>query len=152
MKTKTIVLTVLPAIIFAAAAAWYVQNQDSDPIDNVTYLAVGNGIQVGGGVLNADFSPDAVITRIDEGYEPTDITIRVGDTVMFKNDSESFHWPASNVHPTHSIYSDFDPREPIAPGDTWSFTFTRVGIWGFHDHIRANLIGRIVVEEEADNQ
>ena len=147
MRSISIVLTILLAIVLAAGAVWYVQNKDRAPKDNVTYLAIGNGTQVGGGVLNADFSPDVVIIRNNEGYEPADVSVRVGDTVMFKNDSDSFHWPASNVHPTHSIYSDFDPREPVAPGDTWSFTFTRAGTWGFHDHIRANLTGRIVVEE-----
>lgn len=147
MKTTAVSLIILFMIAAAAGTFWYVRSRSGGSGDNVTYRTVGNGIQVGGGVLNADFTPDAVITRTPDGYEPTDVTIHVGDTIMFKNESGTFHWPASNVHPTHTLYSDFDPREPVAPGDTWSFTFMRAGTWGFHDHIRANLIGRIVVEE-----
>jgi len=146
MKTKLILLFTLTLIVLTGYLLWHTQDDEGTSTNNVTYDAIGNGVQVGGGVLNADFTPDAVITRTNEGYEPDSITISVGDTVMFKNESGEFHWPASNVHPTHTIYSDFDPREPIAPSDTWSFTFTRVGTWGLHDHIRADLIGKIIVE------
>jgi len=147
MKITTIIPIVSLVILVIIGTVWYLQGQGLESTDNITYLTIGNGTQVGGGVLNANFTPAAVITRTNEGYEPADITIKAGDTVMFMNESDSFHWPASDVHPTHSIYSDFDPREPVAPGDTWSFTFERPGSWRFHDHIRANLVGTIVVEE-----
>lgn len=147
MRTKVFFLLVVSIGVAIALGLWVSKEKDKEPEDNVTYQTVGSGVQLGGGVLNADISTDAVITRTDDGYEPQDVTIRVGDTVMFKNESNSFHWPASNVHPTHTIYSDFDPREPVAPGDTWSFTFTQSGTWGYHDHLRANLIGKIFVEE-----
>lgn len=101
--------------------------------------------RVGGSVIGTGVAASATIHRVENGYEPHEVTIHQGETVSFVNESSDFHWPASDVHPTHSIYSEFDPREPIAPGETWSFTFDRAGAWEFHDHLRANFKGVITV-------
>lgn len=90
---------------------------------------------------------DVVITRTADGYEPEDVTIARGDTVLWKNESGEHHWPASDVHPTHRIYSAFDPDRPIASGEDWAFQFERVGEWKFHDHLRANFTGTVRVTE-----
>lgn len=86
------------------------------------------------------------IVRTSEGYEPSDLTIARGDTVQFLNRSNDFHWPASDLHPTHGIYPAFDPRRPVAVGEVWSFRFAEVGEWKFHDHLHANETGTITVE------
>ena len=147
MRTSFIIVSVF-VLVGVAAGAYLLQTREGEPSVNHTYETVGSGTPLGGGVLDGSFTPAAVITRTDEGYEPTEITIKVGDTLSFVNESDEFHWPASDVHPTHTIYSEFDPLEPIAPGGTWSFTFTRAGEWRFHDHIRANLKGTITVLPE----
>lgn len=142
-----VISIVLVLILLGAAAAAYVYmfSDQEKSAANATYETVGGGEPLGGGVRGGDFTPAAVIRRTENGYEPAEVTIREGETVSFVNDSSSFHWPASDVHPTHTIYSEFDPLEPVAPGDTWSFTFTKAGEWRFHDHIRANLKGVVTV-------
>jgi len=87
-----------------------------------------------------------VLTK--DGYEPSEITISAGDKIVFSANSEygKLHWPASNLHPTHSIYSEFDPLKPIEPEATWGFVFERVGEWRFHDHLAPYHTGTITVE------
>ena len=80
-------------------------------------------------------------------YTPSEVTIKVGQTVTFNNKGDDLIWPASNIHPTHEIYPDFDPQKPLNPNNSWSFTFTKPGIWKFHDHLMPQLIGEITVEE-----
>ncbi len=77
---------------------------------------------------------DNVITITASGPSPKNITIQKGDTVIFVNADTEEHWPASDPHPSHTIYPQFDPKHDITPGESWQFTFTRVGTWGFHDH------------------
>ena len=83
---------------------------------------------------------------MDSSFEPTKISIKKGTTVTFVNKGEDDHWPASNIHPTHEIYPEFDPHKPILPGNSWSFTFDKKGIWRFHDHIFPQLTGAVTVE------
>ncbi len=93
--------------------------------------------------------PAVTIVRTDSGYEPNEVTIQKGDIVLWKNESSEFHWPASDLHPTHGIYPEFDPLRPLDTGEDWKFQFDKVGTWKFHDHIRANKVGVIhVVDSE----
>ena len=96
-------------------------------------------------------SPETYTIVMDEnGFSPLTITILQGDTVQFKNTDKNSRWPASNIHPTHAIYSEFDPTRPVLSGESWSFTFTKSGEWKFHDHIYPQWGGTIVVEKDSD--
>ncbi len=83
----------------------------------------------------------------DAGFVPQYIRIRRGTMVTFTTTRSDEFWPASNPHPSHSIYPAFDPKVPIQPNDSWSFTFDRVGVWGYHDHIRSYFTGIVQVDE-----
>ncbi len=89
----------------------------------------------------------AIMHMTDSSYEPKDLTITVGDTVTFENAGLEDKWPASNIHPTHAIYPEFDPQRPIPPGESWSFTFSKVGVWKYHDHLTPTLVGTITVND-----
>lgn len=87
-------------------------------------------------------------------YSPKTITIKVGDTVKYINQSTVDMWPASAMHPTHKVYpttggcigSTFDACRGIAPYGSWSFKFDIVGSWKYHDHLNPTAWGTIVVE------
>lgn len=78
-------------------------------------------------------------------FEPVDLTIKQGTKVVFKNVDTDGHWPASDIHPTHGIYPEFDPKQPVNPGDSWSFVFDKVGRWRYHDHLVPSTRGVITV-------
>lgn len=81
------------------------------------------------------------------GFVPAESTIKAGETVTFVTDLGKQFWPASNLHPTHLLYPEFDPKQPIAPNASWSFTFTKAGSWKFHDHLAPYYTGTINVSE-----
>jgi plastocyanin len=78
-------------------------------------------------------------------FSPAQLTIAHGDTVVFSNKSDEPFWPASNLHPSHLVYGEFDPKKPVEAGGSWSFTFTKDGEWGYHDHIKSTIKGTITV-------
>lgn len=96
----------------------------------------------------------------DSGFSPNAVTINRGDTVVFENKSSSSFWPASNNHPTHTLYDGtslqqhcasptgdtFDACGGIPPGGSWSFTFNKSGTWNYHNHLRASDTGTIIVQ------
>ncbi len=98
-----------------------------------------------------------MVTITDAGFSPQTSAVRRGDTVTWKNVGTQGSWPASAFHPTHTKYpgSDitkcpdptiFDACQNIAPGGEWSFTFTEIGEWAYHDHSHPNLFGKITVQ------
>ena len=86
-----------------------------------------------------------IITITDNGFEPASITVDKNTRVVFKNIGNNDHWPASDLHPTHGIYSEFDPLDGIFPGKDWSFVFKKSGKWRYHDHLAPELRGEIIV-------
>jgi plastocyanin len=89
---------------------------------------------------------DNVVKFTDNGFEPSTLTVDSDTTVEFENKSSDDFWPASNVHPTHLLYPSFDAKKPVLPGDSYSFTFTKVGRWGYHNHLEPDVQGTIVVK------
>ena len=85
---------------------------------------------------NGSFSPD----RLDVGP---------GDIVAFVSESDSAMWPASNIHPTHEILSEFDAGKLVAPGGFWLFEFVdsgfRIQDSGFRRYHNLSSSGLLVV-------
>lgn len=86
----------------------------------------------------------------DDGFAPEEITILQGDKVVFENAGAKSRWPASDIHPTHQIYAEFDAKEEVLPGESWEFTFEKAGTWKFHDHIYPEQTGVVSVEKDSD--
>ncbi|MEX0652017.1 MAG: hypothetical protein WD509_00900 [Candidatus Paceibacterota bacterium] len=95
-----------------------------------------------------DLSLSRVITLGDDGFIPSELTILEGESVTFVTTRSNFFWPASNLHPSHSIYSEFDPKRPLTPEESWTFTFNKSGQWEYHDHLTPYFIGTIFVHGE----
>ncbi len=81
-----------------------------------------------------------------QGFNPKSVTIKAGDTVTWTNKDEDQLWVGSNPHPTHTDYPGFDALKGIATGGTYSFTFTRMGTWGYHNHLKPEETGKIIVQ------
>lgn len=108
---------------------------------------------------NSDLPP-VVITFDENGFTPNEVTIKAGQKVEWVNKSGKDFWPATNIHPTHTLYPDssifkcltpeeltiFDACRPVGFGKGYTFTFNSVGEWRYHDHLRANKTGIIRVE------
>lgn len=93
----------------------------------------------------ATTSTDVIVEISTKGYKPKEIRIKKGSKVIFKNLDQDLHWPASNIHPTHAIYQEFDPQKPINSGGSWEFVFDKEGIWRYHDHLNPIQTGTITV-------
>lgn len=90
--------------------------------------------------------PDFTITITEEGFSSDPIKIAKGTRVIFVNKGTSPHWPASDFHPTHGIYPEFDPLKGINFGEEWSLVF-KPGKWHYHDHLYPNFTGIVEVEK-----
>lgn len=90
----------------------------------------------------------AVVTYDVNGFSPKTITIKKGETVVFQNKTGKPASVASNDHPTHLLYPEFDQYKTDQRGkDEFRFTFKKVGTWGYHDHLNATVGGTVVVTE-----
>ncbi len=103
---------------------------------------------------------DNTVKITSSGFSPKTLTVKAGTTVTFVNQDSNQHWPASAMHPTHTLYPGsgiekcgtaeektiFDACKGLAPGESFSFTFDEKGSWNYHDHLNVPSTGTIVVE------
>lgn len=93
-----------------------------------------------------------------QGFSPASISVPVGTTVTFVNQGGDEMWVASDPHPTHqgydgttksqhcaAGYSGPMPFDQCSAGSSFSFTFTKTGTWGYHNHGNAADKGTVIV-------
>ena len=93
-------------------------------------------------------SETQVIEMTPSGFVPPEVTVDQSSTIIFLNKDTQSRWPASNLHPTHEIYSEFDPKKPIEPGKSWSFKPKKAGEWKYHDHLLPHIRATLLVNQE----
>lgn len=90
--------------------------------------------------------PQHLIVYENLKFNPAILTVKEGETVEFKNLGSFPMWPASNPHPVHNNYSEFDPKKGYVKDESYIFTFTKKGVWSYHNHLNPESIGKIIVE------
>lgn len=161
---------VIVAVLVIGAGTWWftmdsrISNDDNivgtqqDATPATTDTTSGTGAQAGVDV-NVNTAPiSATVIYNGDSFAPSSVTIKKGGTVKWVNTSGGTMWVASAQHPTHGVY-DGTSRTEHCPNPTgtafdqcvgggdYSFTFGKVGTWNYHDHINANLFGKVVVVE-----
>lgn len=124
---------ILPAVVvlFALFALWsYSHRKVSEPLQTPLQIS----------------EDGLVITLTEDGFSPSEARMKVGETVIFKTTTGKMFWPASNAHPSHGIYPEFDPLQPVSPEAQWSFSPQKAGEWRYHDHLAPYYTGTLIVE------
>lgn len=96
--------------------------------------------------LSHDETSAATIYATAQGFEPRDVEIAKGESVLFINDDTSAHWPASDVHPLHTTCPGFDALRGLKTGEQYRVTFTKSQTCPFHDHLNPSFTGVIIIQ------
>ncbi len=90
------------------------------------------------------------ITATDAGFNPKEVTVNAGDSVTWVNNSSKTIQIGSDNHPTHTLNPDLTGGQyvievPVGESKTVS-AGTKVGRWGFHNHLKPSETGTVVVK------
>lgn len=82
-------------------------------------------------------------------FSPATISVKQGDSITFINNSTGGMSVASDPHPAHTIYPEFDQYKTSAKGQkTFIFVFDKLGTWGYHNHLNESATGSVTVTAE----
>ena len=159
MRKPLTVLALLLLIVFAAYLF-------SGPAPNVEEQgeALGDLIRAGKAPMPAFSSTtearlkaskgfQALVSYTDTGFEPTELTIKEGETIRFTNNSSDKLWVAASgktIYPAGGgcASSAFDSCAAFEPMDYWEFTFSQSGEWDFVNNIDKTKGGVVRVNVE----
>lgn len=146
MNTK-IIVAIIAIVAIGGIAAWFSRSRDQVIEEEEGSLPI---------VIEDEATTDASPTPAQEGktitynngaFSPSEVEITAGTTVTFKNESSTEEvWPASNPHPIHTGLRGFDANKGLKLGEMYTFTFTKAGTFGFHNHLRAQATGKVIVK------
>lgn len=103
---------------------------------------------------------ETTIFITDQGFKPDVIAISSGARVTWINKGTNDHWPASDFHPTHTMYpsdvsgcigSALDACRGLKLGERYSFIFDKIGTWGMHDHLYPGLLMTVRVTSSQES-
>lgn len=69
----------------------------------------------------------------DEGFTPPIIYINRGESVRFVNKADASMRVVSNDFQGAPLYSGFGEQNSVSKGGKYEFTFTKAGVWGYHN-------------------
>lgn len=86
-----------------------------------------------------------IVTYANNVFSPSEVKIKVGNTVKFVNNGTSDIQVSSGPHPTHTSYPALESGR-LAPEASYEFTATEKITINYHNHLNAKATGKIVVE------
>lgn len=87
----------------------------------------------------------ATITYDSSGFSPASVTVKSGDKVEIKNTSSNDVQVQSNPHPLHTDDPDLNVGV-ISAGQSTTFTVTKTGSFGYHNHLDPSQTGKITIQ------
>jgi plastocyanin len=130
-------LFLIPALLLLTVAVVLSSGCTSQP--------QGGGGQNNGTTGGANSPPDHRIVIKNFAFDPPTVTVKSGDTVTWINEDSTPHIIASDPHPAHTDLPGLVSPE-LSQGQTYTFTYVKVGTWGYHCHVHPSMTGTVIVE------
>jgi len=144
-KTIWIIATVVVAALLGVIA--YAVTMNRTKTDDTALKAQDNSNQQEINKPDTTENTKAVtISFTDQGFAAKSYTVKVGDEVKVENNSSMQLQFSSDDHPTHTEETELNLKV-LAAGESVSFIATKVGTWGFHDHLHSQYTGELMVTE-----
>ncbi len=128
------------AIAIVAVIVYLFNNPKEEPVAPVVSTTI---------ITTQNANPDKTVATVfytNKGFSPNTLEVSAGTKVTFINQSDKLMWVASSAHPTHQDLLGFDALRGVRAGSSYEYTFTKVGTWKYHDHLKPGTRGLITVK------
>lgn len=128
----------LAAVIIIGVGGFVLLHQSNKP------AATTNSQQPSTTTSTAQNAADT-ITFDGSQFSPASLTVKAGTTVTIRNTSSQDLQMDSNPHPVHTDDTDLNVGL-VVPGQSATFTVTKTGTFGYHDHLDPGIGGHITIQ------
>jgi plastocyanin len=160
MNNGSIVAVFIVVVVLIGAGLFFVNQHANDAAGTPEQpSASSTAPSTATGDMTGQPTSAYTVKLMNGSFSPATLTVPVGTTVTFVNQSSEDMWIASDDHPDHTDYDGTTRDEHCAPGyagatpldecgtgNTYTFTFTKAGTWGYHNHADHDEKGTIVVQ------
>lgn len=124
-KGMRLLVVVVVVVLLGALAGYFLMNRGS----------------------SASESDTAQVVITAARFTPSTIKIKKGQSVAWVNQDGQAHQIASDPYPSEDLLPALNSQEPLARGESYTFTFDKAGTYTYHDHLNPlALRGTVIVE------
>jgi plastocyanin len=135
-KKLLVAIVVLLLIVAGLLIYYYLDNQKKAENAQDTKIA------------NSQVQQLAEVSISADGVVPETITVKKGQTVVWKNNDKKDHQIAADPYPTNESLPELGKGEVLKPGDTFGFPFDTPGTYTYHDNLNPfDIRGTVIVTE-----
>lgn len=139
-KSGKIIIAILIVAIIALAAVMLNKDKPSESSSTATNKSSQQKSE------QSDSTDVAALITFDgKDFKLSTDRVMSGEKVKIVNNSQTDLEFDSDPHPVHTDNKELNV-DLVAPGDSKTFTLTKKGKWGFHNHLKASQTGSITVE------
>lgn len=119
-------------------------------ITSVVAFRGGSGVFHGGSKVSAatpaQIAP-AAVNITDLGFVPANVTVKVGQAVVWTNNAVTSHFVISDAPvPLKAGEPQPNSGQSLKPADTYTYVFNQAGSYGYHDTNDPSFQGTVVVK------
>lgn len=147
MKTSTVILMVLVAVILVGGAYWFLQQgsntQSTSSATSGQNVRPTNAQPIsqptpGPASLPSSAPTQVAVSITNFAFDPATISIKTGGTVTWKNNDSVAHTVTSDAGSFAS--------QTLSPGASYSHTFSSAGTFPYHCAIHPSMHGTVIVQ------
>lgn len=142
MNNKMIIGVIV--LIVLAGGSYLLLNKDSTPAATSTPETSSSKTSTPGTDTTTQ-TASATITYSNDGFSPGSTTVKSGDTIAIKNTSSNDLQLDSDPHPEHTGNTELNVGV-VNPSQTKTFTVTKTGTFGIHNHLSTSNTATIIVQ------
>ncbi|MFA6553384.1 MAG: hypothetical protein WCT27_03075 [Patescibacteria group bacterium] len=137
-KNATIIVVIILVVVVAGLLGWYFLREKPTNNNLSQTLNSSNAVTV--------VRPAAKTVWIMDGsFNPSVVTIAAGETITWVNKDLINRKIAADPHPSGSSLPTLLSDE-LGQNETYTYTFTTAGTWGYHDYLNPIKSGQIIVK------
>lgn len=155
-RTSQVIWVVGIVAVLGTMYLWWSSSQNSVPATPASFQNSPLPTSANGAAGTS--VPRAVaVTFNGSGFSPQSVTVAQGGTVTFAS-TGALMWVASDPYPLQNGYDGtteqqhcaqgypgLAPFDQCSSGTSFSFTFDKVGTWGYHDYLEQSAAGTVTV-------
>jgi plastocyanin len=148
-----IILIIVVLAVIVGAVVLLMNNKNNNAATNTTPGTTSNTTTTPENTNNqqsqsatpTEQTSTTTITYSNNSFSPAEVTVKSGGSVKVVNQSDQAIYFASDPHPVHTANPELNLGE-VAAGQSKTFTVTKSGTWGYHNHYKPEVTGKIVVQ------
>lgn len=155
MLTKKYVIVLIVVLVLVGTVFWGMRNMNTGVFSGSPSPSMDHSMHMMPSVMATPLTSAAVTQNIivyeNSAFTPGMLHIKLGDTVIFKNNSSKAMQISSGeggegVHEDHHAYPELNAKRAYLHGEEYRFTFAKKGMWHYHNHFESKATGMIMVE------